>query len=123
MQRGCVLSKFRDGGNRVFYKRVLIFLCRKLGYQFFHKRLESLVQKESARVVTHGGCLMWPVYGAREVLPMEVFENTVEIEFEGEKFPAPIGYDTYLRSLYGDYEKDPPVEKQKSHHRFTAYRL
>ena len=54
---------------------------------------------------------------------MVAFSDTVDIAFEGEKFPAPIGYDTYLRCLYGDYLPEPPVEKRKTHHSFKAYRL
>ena len=69
------------------------------------------------------GCKCWCIYGSREIIPAEVFSDTVEVEFEGTKFPAPVGYDTYLRSLYGDYPQDPPIEKQKTHHSFIAYRL
>lgn len=69
------------------------------------------------------GCFVWPIYGTREIIPAEVFSQTITVEFENERFPAPVGYDTYLRSLYGDYEQDPPPEKQKTHHSFTAYEM
>ena len=29
----------------------------------------------------------------------------------------------YLRSLYGDYENDPPSKKQRSHHKYIAYKI
>ena len=120
---GYVLSKFKSGGDRSLFKRSIIRCCRMCGYAFFHKQLSALVCKEVARGSTHMGCLIWPVYGSREVLPADVFSKTVEVTFEGETFPAPIGYDAYLRSLYGDYPKDPPKEKQKTHHSFKAYRV
>ena len=123
-QKGCILSKFISSKGKQTYKRVLIDCCRILGFEFFCKRLERIVKQEISRGHDeYMGCLMWPIYGEREIVPAEVFAETVEVEFEGERFPAPVGYDTYLRSLYGDYEKDPPVEKQKSHHRYTAYRI
>ena len=56
-------------------------------------------------------------------MPSELFAQTLEVTFEGKKYPAPIGYDAYLRSLYGDYEADPPEEEQCTHHSFKAYRL
>lgn len=68
------------------------------------------------------GCLSWCVYGEREVMPASVFENATQLEFEGQMFPAPEDYDTYLSSLYGDYRKEPPKNKQKTHHSFKAYK-
>ncbi len=50
-----------------------------------------------------------------------VFSSFIKLEFEGKKFNAPIGYDEWLKSFYGDYMKLPPVEKQISHHRYEAY--
>jgi len=120
---GYMLSKFTSGGDRSLLKRCIIRCCRMCGHGFFHKRLLALVHREGTRGSTHKGCLIWPVYGSREVLPAEVFAEAVEVTFEGETFPAPVGYDAYLRSLYGDYPKDPPKEKQKTHHRFKAYRV
>ena len=46
----------------------------------------------------------------------EVFADTVDVEFEGFKFPAPIGYDEYLTTAYGNYMELPPVEKRGNWH-------
>ena len=51
----------------------------------------------------------------------DVFHSFVELEFEGKKYPAPVGYDKWLKSFYGDYMKLPPQEKRVSHHIFEAY--
>lgn len=120
---GCMLSKFTSSVDRPFYKRFVIGCCRFVGFKFFCKRLTKRIAKERALGDDCMGCLIWPIYGEREIIPAKVFSDTEVVEFEGEKFNAPIGYDAYLRSLYGDYEKDPPPEKQKSHHRYTAYRI
>ena len=56
-------------------------------------------------------------------MPPEIFTNTVDIEFEGEMFPAPADDDAYWTCLYGDYLPEPPIEKQKTHHSFKAYKL
>lgn len=120
---GYSLSKFASGGNRPIHKRLVIGFCRLIGHRYFHGRLTKLVAREGRRGNTHMGCLVWPVYGVREILPAAVFLEKTAVEFEGEVFPAPVGYDTYLRSLYGDYPKDPPLDKQKTHHSFKAYRV
>ena len=52
----------------------------------------------------------------------EIFEETIEVEFEGELFKAPKGYHEYLTNLYGDYMTPvPPPENQESYHNFKAY--
>jgi len=53
--------------------------------------------------------------------PKECFENYIDVTFEGFKFKAIQGYDSFLRALYGDYMKLPPADKQIPHHGFTAY--
>lgn len=54
-------------------------------------------------------------YGPRERMPKELLEPSTLVEFEGRKYKAPVGYDTYLKNLYGDYMQLPPLEKRKNH--------
>ena len=57
-------------------------------------------------------------YGKKEVLPRHCFEDFCQIEFEGKKFSAPIGFDEYLKSLYGDYKEK---KHRIGHKHFRAY--
>lgn len=61
-------------------------------------------------------------YGEREIFDRELFRETELHKFEDELFPIPVGYDTYLKQVYGDYMTPPPVEEQVTHHSFVAYR-
>ena len=54
-------------------------------------------------------------------LPADTFASTLMGDFEGEKFPIPVGYDAFLRSYYGEYMELPPVEKRVATHGFRAY--
>ena len=58
----------------------------------------------------------------RMVCDKHVFDKFVDIEFEGKKYKAPVGYDEWLKAFYGDYIKLPPVEKRISTHKFVAYK-
>lgn len=60
-------------------------------------------------------------YGMREIMDRFVFDERTELLFEGHLFMCPKQYDTYLKNIYGDYMKMPPIEKQITHHDFTAY--
>jgi lipopolysaccharide cholinephosphotransferase len=49
------------------------------------------------------------------------FSDTVFLSIRGSKFPAPKGYDDYLRLIYGDYEKLPPKNSRKPAHFLVQY--
>ena len=54
-------------------------------------------------------------YGICERMDKTIFEDLIDVEFEGHKFKAPRRYDEYLTNIYGDYMKLPPKDKRKSH--------
>ncbi|MBR2374676.1 MAG: LicD family protein, partial [Clostridia bacterium] len=56
----------------------------------------------------------------KEVFPKELFEKSVEVEFEGTKSYAFSHYHEHLKKYYGDYMKLPPNEMQKPKHSFYA---
>jgi lipopolysaccharide cholinephosphotransferase len=62
-------------------------------------------------------------YGRKEELPVDVFDEFVDVSFEGKKFKSIKRYDIYLNNLYGAFMRLPPVEKQVAKHTFEAYRL
>ena len=51
-----------------------------------------------------------------DVWPAEVFADTVRLPFEDITVPAPAGYDTFLRTTYGDYMEFPPPEDRTEVH-------
>ena len=53
------------------------------------------------------------------VYPSSVFSSAIMSEFEGFRFPIPIGYDKYLTTCYGDYMKFPPLEERGKWHETT----
>ena len=55
------------------------------------------------------------MYGAGERMLKSEFEKSVEVEFEGHKFPAFSFWNSYLKGLYGNYMELPPVEKRNTH--------
>lgn len=106
-----------------FVKGILMALCKVQGSAYYVEKLIQGANKPEQKGSRYMGGKAWNVYGERDILPAEVFAKAIELEFEGEKFFAPVGYDTFLTSLYGDYLPEPPVEKRKTHHRFKAYKL
>lgn len=51
----------------------------------------------------------------------KLYENTILVEFEGERYSAIEEYDNYLTMIYGEYLKLPPASKRVTHHSFKGY--
>lgn len=102
-------------------KFVFTFLYKLVGAKYYCRK----IIKEATTLGTadnYRGNVVWGFYGASEAFPKELFEEMAEVEFEGEKYNAPKDYDRYLTGLYGEWRKDPPTEKQKTHHTYKAYK-
>lgn len=100
----------------------VIAWCRMRGSAYYIRRVTKECVKPCQKGSRYMGVKAWPIWGDRGIIPAEVFNDAIDIEFEGSMFPAPIGFDTYLTCLYGDYMPEPPVEKRKTHHSFVACR-
>ena len=55
-------------------------------------------------------------WGRREVVKASWMRRTKTMTFEGVPVRVPAGYDAYLRHVYGDYMKLPPVAERTAHH-------
>ena len=105
-----------------FIKGIVMIFCKIIGPEYFIKKINKLTVRPEQKGSAYVGAKSWCVYGERGIIPAEAFASSADIEFEGANFPAPVDYDKYLTCLYGDYLPEPPKEKQKTHHGFTAYR-
>ncbi len=99
-------------------KRVLkLAIClplRMIGPTYFIKKLDELGKKYDYEEAPYAGSFV-AGYGYREGVVKSVFESSIDASFEGHKFPIPAGYDTVLKSVYGNYMKLPPASKRKKH--------
>lgn len=68
----------------------------------------------------YSACIM-SSYRQKDIMETDIFQEYVDIEFEGSLFKSYKNYDKYLSNIYGDYMKLPPEEKRVSHHSFEAY--
>ena len=121
------LCKSKKAGSVNLLKRmvksVMMVFCKMVGSKHYVRKLMKEARKHPYEGAKYLGGKAWNVYGDRDILPAEVFDHPIEVEFEGETFWAPVGYDAFLSSLYGNYMPEPPPEKRKTHHNFKAYKL
>ena len=82
-------------------------------YFRFRNRLAKLLMRKRTELVSHY-TYEYPkrcMYG----MPRVCFDEMAEVDFEGYRFSVFRKRDLYLKTLYGDYMKLPPKEKQLPH--------
>lgn len=55
-------------------------------------------------------CSVYPYL--KNVFRSEDFNSVIPCDFEGFEIPIPVGYDSILKGIYGDYYRFPPVEER-----------
>ena len=109
------------GGS--FFKRMLVNLLHLLLYPFsssIGKRLNKMMKDENACETDYFVSFsVW--YWKQKLIPKELFDEYVDVEFEGRMYFALSGYDRYLRDLYSDYMKFPPESQRVPKHNYKAF--
>ena len=120
----CARKKgFQPGERLQALKRPLMALTRLRPPECYGLSLYRAAGRIPFDRAHYAGVYVITHYGERERLPAEVFRGAVRVPFEGGSYPAPIGYDTYLRALYGDYMQLPPESARASLHNLKLWRI
>ena len=113
----------RVTSSKTLWKKILRYvfygMTRIIPKQFFDNKLQKILKRydgEDTEFVNHLTNGTSGIRPRRFLMKRSDFNDMIEIEFEGHKFPAPRSYDDVLRRSYGDYMKLPPIDEQKPHH-------
>ena len=110
--------------HRTISKKIINTLGKLLLLPFSAHQIAKWMDNEARRFafcsVPSAGLIANPL-GLGEKVDKSVFDSDVYQEFEGRKYRVPVGYDTWLRSIYGDYMQLPPEEHRVTHHTFEAW--
>lgn len=112
--------------GKTWFRKMVHYIAyvpvRIIGYRFWCRRFMRLAQKYKFDDCDYVGATTIVHYLPREKMEKASYLQSVAMEFEGRKYDCPGSYDTYLKSLYGNYWELPPAEKQKTEHEFHFFR-
>lgn len=130
MERNLLWSRFLNtkkavyDKKRTFSKNLIIALGKLVLFPISINRILQEISNnarkypyETAQFV---GNVVAP-YGTMEVFSKSDIEELTSDVFEGLEISIPHNYDLYLKKIYGNYMKLPPIEEQVSHHTFKAW--
>ena len=118
------LKRLKFDPQRAITKNLLIYIGRvfkMIPDYYLIKRINSIEKRSKPFSKCTYICNFNGAWGIREITKAYNFVETIDAEFEGRTYKIPNGYDDYLKTVYGDYLKLPPVEKQITHHNSVAY--
>lgn len=95
----------------------VLYICRS--YSSFQKELHRIVISHPYEESQYAQCWVFSVYNGR--FKKTMFEEYIDLSFEGRQFKAIKDYAVWLTALYGDYMQLPPIKKRVGHHNFKAY--
>ncbi|MBQ8522133.1 MAG: LicD family protein [Clostridia bacterium] len=106
--------KSSKGWMRTIPKFFMWTYCKVFGWKHFYKKSENLLKKYPLKNCDYAG--IYCEYGKKEMIPKEMFNETILVDFEDEKFPILKEYNYYLTNVYGDYMTPPPENERQAHH-------
>lgn len=119
-----LLADARLGQGTTIFRKYSKYILKPFAKLYGRKRcvekIEEIAKSNPYETSKYVGAVTWGLYGIGERMLKSEFEKYVEVEFEGHKFPTFSCWDSYLKGLYGDYMKLPPLEERKNHS-MTAY--
>ena len=95
------------------YMRMWYKICNIIPIGIVQKQRLSELNKLNNMKTHKMSCEMFPTPRKKDGISSSVFEDYIEVEFEGMKFMAVKDFDQYLKISYGNYMELPPVEKRK----------
>lgn len=107
-------------GSRNAIRRVAKTMLQPFIKMVFPPRKLHDALMNGARRISYGSTknvanLTWPTVIKKRWVPLDDFDNLIELNFEGENLLAIPSWDQYLTALYGDYMVLPPESGRITH--------
>ena len=110
------LSLWRRLIKKVWQVLIVDVLKREKYFNILVKLLKKFPYGSTEYIVSTYG-----LRAEKEIIEYSAFAKTIQVEFEGKMYNAPVGYDKYLTQMYGDYMKLPPESERLVPHDIEVY--
>ena len=111
LEKGITKSRFRK-----IVKLPVFLACKLIGKDFFQSKLKQIARQKPYDTTKYVGNAVWGSGGSITIYDRELFSDYCLVDFENRQFKAPIGYDRFLKHIYGDYMELPPEKSRVPHH-------
>lgn len=105
--------KLNEGKSkkRILIEQIICFFIMRYPIHYFYMKYMKL-QKKYDYNTSKSLCYTWSRRASKVIFPKEDFDDYILLPFENVQMRCPVGYDNFLKTLFGDYMKLPPKDKQ-----------
>lgn len=96
-------------------EKIKVFVSKKFNNRKIYSAFNRMLSKTSYDKSKYAGNFMG-VWGYKEIMPKSYLGKPTLYKFEDTELFGPENKHEFLKQVYGDYMKMPPIEKQASHH-------
>ncbi len=106
----------RGWENTTINKRLMMLAATPLKLRIFRQFFKQQVEKWNNKITPYYGYFSGPYRLKQCFFERKDFRDAQYFRFEDTTFPVPIGYDNWLKHIFGDYMTPPPVKDQVGRH-------
>lgn len=118
------LKLLKINKDRAFRKNLTLFISRMVllivPIHNLVTQITKLAKMSDYKQSSFIGNIVWG-YGNKERCNKRVYDDFILRNFEEGRFKVMVGYNEYLKNVFNEYMLLPPIEKQVTHHSYTAY--
>lgn len=123
LRNASIRKEFWDGEKLQTAKRLLAILAKRMDARKLAVRIDNIARRYSFAQSEEVAASLAVHYWSRETIKRECMTSAIELPFEGRMLPVPVGYDTYLKNLYGNYMEIPKEAKEKGFTHMEGYKV
>ncbi len=111
----CIRTNYSENESNKTLKRIVGIFTKRMDPRFFFKWMNKNASKYDFDKSMYVGVIMAAHYGERETIEQKHMRTAAYLDFEDREFPVPVGYEVYLKNLYGDYMKIPDGAEEQGY--------
>lgn len=115
--KGMIYYHCMTWGKKSWLKKMLVFVAKHMSLRKLHERTERLMTRR-AYGDSEYAANFFGAWKEKEVYPKRLLGNPTLYSFEDTELYGPEDIDGYLRHVYGDFMRLPPVEKRVFKHNY-----
>jgi len=118
----CYKDSIDPDRKRTRKEKLLLFIMTKIPIEKMFNpnkvknKIDRIMRKQKVEKSNLIGCLMG-AYRTREMVSKSIYGEGAFYQFENITLRGPQYYDAFLKHIYGDYMKLPPLESRKTHYK------